>query len=313
MCCRVSGPCSSGWGYGLASTSVVLGLRRRVLYGLATNARFESLVGSNVLTMDLAYRAARRYVAGRTLDEALITMRRLLEAGFGVSLDMFGEGLDDESAASGVVDEYLAAATAMSAIGGDVYLEIVPSHLGLDFGVDLCRGHVEQIVEALPAGARLEISAEETWRTPRIIELTLGLARAGAPLVASVQANLRRSAADVDRLMEAGVPIRLLKGAYLEDSDTAFPWGDQTDIAFLGLAHHIHAGGGALALATHDPVIREALLAALPDAMIEMLLGVREDDAIELVGRGHGVRIYTPYGPNWFRYWMRRVAEAQGA
>jgi proline dehydrogenase len=86
-----------------------------------------------------------------------------------------------------------------SAVGGDVYLEIVPSHLGIDFGVDVCRGHVEQIVEALPAGGRLEISAEESWRTPRIIELTLGLARVGAPLVATVQANLRRSTSDADQ------------------------------------------------------------------------------------------------------------------
>ena len=292
---------------------MISGLRRRVLYGLATNTRFESLVGSNHLTRDLAYRAASRYVAGRTLDEALLTIQRLVEAGLGVSLDVFGEGLDDQSAATGVVDDYRAAASALAAVGGDVYLEIVPSHLGLDFGVDVCRGHVEQIVEALPAGGRLEISAEESWRTPHIIELTIGLARAGAPLVATVQANLLRSTSDADRLIEANVPIRLAKGAYLEDADTAYPWGEQTDIAFLGLAHRIHAGGGQLALATHDPVIREALLAALPGATIEMLLGVREQDAIELVGRGHTVRIYAPYGPNWFRYWMRRVAEAQGA
>ena len=292
---------------------MVSGLRRRVLYGLATNARFESLVCSNELTRDLAYRAARRYVAGRTLDEAVLTVHRLVESGLGVSLDVFGEGLDDETAAGGVVDDYRAAARAISAVAGDVYLEIVPSHLGIDFGVDVCRGHVEQIVEVLPAGGRLEISAEEGRRTPHIIELTLGLARVGAPLVATVQANLRRSTSDVDRLIEAGVPIRLCKGAYVEDADIAYPWGEQTDIAFLGLAHHIHAGGGQLALATHDPVIREALLAALPGATIEMLLGVREQDAIELVGRGHAVRVYASYGPNWFRYWMRRVAEAQGA
>jgi proline dehydrogenase len=177
----------------------------------------------------------------------------------------------------------------------------------------VCRGHVEQIVEALPAGGRLEISAEETWRTPHIIELTIGLAQAGAPLVATVQANLRRSTSDADQLIEANVPIRLVKGAYLEDADAAHPWGEQTDIAYIALAHHIHAAGGPLALATHDPVIREALLAALPGATIEMLLGVREEDAIKLLGRGHTVRIYAPYGPNWFRYWMRRVAEAQGA
>jgi proline dehydrogenase len=289
------------------------GLRRRLLYRLATDERFEALVGSNERTRGLALRAARRYVAGRTLDEALPTVHRLVAAGLGVSLDVFGEGVDDESAASAVVDEYRAAATATSAVDGDVYLEVVPSHLGLDLGVDVCRRHLERIVQALPAGGRLEISAEESWRTPRIIELTLALAGAGAPLVATVQANLRRSPADTDRLVEAGVPVRLVKGAYLEDADTVLPWGDETDIAFVELAHRIHAGGVPLTLATHDPVLREALLAALPGATVEMLLGVREADAVDLVGRGHGVRIYTPYGPNWFRYWMRRVAESRGA
>jgi proline dehydrogenase len=289
------------------------GLRRRVLYGLATSEMFEALVDTSERARGLAYRAAGRYVAGRTVDEALPTVRRLLGAGLGVSLDAFGEGLDDEGAASRVVDDYRAMAAAASAVGGDIYLEVVPSHLGLDFGVDVCRRHVEQIVEALPAGGRLEISAEESRRTPRIVDLTLGLARAGAPLVATVQANLRRSTADTDRLVEAGVPIRLVKGAYLEDAGTAHAWGDETDIAFIELAHRVHAGGVPLALATHDPVIREALLAALPGATVEMLLGVREQDAVALTGRGHAVRIYTPYGPNWFRYWMRRVAEAQGA
>jgi proline dehydrogenase len=79
------------------------------------------------------------------------------------------------------------------------------------------------------------------------------------------------------------------------------------------LAHEIRAQGGRLAIATHDPVIREALLRGLVDVEVEMLLGVRGDDAFELAGRGHQVRIYVPYGADWFRYWMRRVAEAQGA
>ena len=186
---------------------------RRVLYGLATNSQFEALAVSNQLTTDVAYRAARRYVAGRTLDEAMGTVHRLVGAGLGVSLDMFGEGLDDPSAASGVIDEYRAAAIAIEAAGGDVYLEVVPSHLGLDFGVDVCRRHIEAIVEALPSGARLEVSAEESRRTPHIVELALGLARSGAPLVVTLQANLKRSTTDADRLVEAGVPIRLVKGS----------------------------------------------------------------------------------------------------
>ncbi|NED98557.1 proline dehydrogenase family protein [Phytoactinopolyspora halotolerans] len=291
--------------------NVMPALSRRALYALATNARFESAVRSNRVTEDLAYTAARRYVAGRTLDEALKTVQRLVDAGFSVSLDLFGEA-NDEDGVQRVVAGYRDAAAALQAVSGDVCLEIVPSNLGLDLGVDSCRRHVEQLLEVLPAGSRLEISAEEHWRTPAIMDLTLALAEAGAPVLATVQANLRRSSGDVDRLLAAQVPIRLVKGAYLEQTDVAYPWGEQTDTAYIRLAHQAGAAGGDVVVATHDPVIREALLAALPSASVEMLLGVREDDARALIGRGVPVRIYAPYGEQWFRYWMRRVAEAQG-
>nr|WP_281386570.1 proline dehydrogenase family protein [Jiangella mangrovi] len=243
----------------------------------------------------------------------MVTVRRLVGDGLAVSLDLFGEGAADEEALAATVDGYREAAAALADVGGDVYLEIVPSHLGLDLGLDVCRRHVEQLVEFLPAGSRLEISAEEAERTPHIMDLTIALAEAGAPVLATVQANLRRSPGDVDRLLAAGVPVRLVKGAYLEAADIAHRWGDETGVAFVRLAHRIHAGGTPPLLATHDRVLLEALLEALPGAGVEMLLGVREDDARELAGRGVPVRVYAPYGDSWFRYWMRRVAEAQGA
>ncbi len=292
---------------------MIASLTRRALYALATSTEVESLVRAIPPAQDLAYSAARRYVAGTTLDEAIETVRRLTAAGLAVSLDLFGEGAADEDELAATVRGYREAAAALADVGGDVYLEIVPSHLGLDLGFDVCRRHVEQLVEVLPAGARLEISAEESRRTPQIMDLTVALAEAGAPLVATVQANLRRSPDDVDRLLAAGVQIRLAKGAYLESADVAHAWGEAATVAFIKLAHRVHAGGSAPVLATHDAVVREALLEALPGAGVEMLLGVREDDARELVARGVPVRVYAPYGDSWFRYWMRRVAEAQGA
>ncbi len=286
-------------------------IRRKIVYAIATNDRVESLAHAVPLIERRAYRASKRYVAGWTLDEAMTTIDRLHRTGFGVSLDMFGEGSPNEAGIRRVIASYRDAATRLASTGVDAYLEIVPSHLGLDLGVDKCRAYVEELIGLLPAGARLEISAEESWRTSGIMELTHALAEAGAPVVATLQANLRRSESDADRLMAAGVPIRLVKGAYLEPEDVAYPWGDETDLAYVRLAHAVHAGG-ELILATHDPVLREALLSTLDGVAIEMLLGVREDDATDLVRRGIPVRIYTPYGDQWFRYWMRRVAEAQG-
>jgi proline dehydrogenase len=200
----------------------------------------------------------------------------------------------------------------LSGLGADVYLEIVPSHLGIDVSVDLYRRHVERILKELPQGSRLQISAEESTRAESILEGTRSLARDGALLTQTVQANLLRSDRDIDSLIQANVPIRLVKEAYLEPQDVARPWGEQTDVAYIQLAHKIKDAGNDLALATHDPLIREALLAAFHKARFEMLLGVREQDARDLVAHGHGVRIYVPFGNNWFRYWMRRVAESRG-
>jgi proline dehydrogenase len=104
--------------------------------------------------------------------------------------------------------------------------------------------------------------------------------------------------------------MRLVKGAYAEDPQLARSWGEETDLAFLELAHELHANGAEIALGTHDPVLREALLRSLPGVGVEMLLGVRSADAAEISARGIPVRIYVPYGDDWFRYAMRRWAES---
>lgn len=262
---------------------------------------------------ELCYRRARRYVAGIALDDAIDTVQRLHQRGLAVSLDVFGEDETDPDAIEEVVGTYEKIPAALAATRADVYLEIVPSHLGIDVGLGYYRRQVERVVEVLPEGTRLEISAEESRRTESILQGTLALARDKVPLVQTLQANLFRSDRDAERLVEASVPIRLVKGAYVEPAAVARTWGEETDVAYLRLANAIHSGGVGLALGTHDPVLREALLAALPRASVEMLLGVREDDAADLVDRGHHVRIYVPFGDDWFRYWMRRVAESAGA
>jgi proline dehydrogenase len=109
------------------------------------------------------------------------------------------------------------------------------------------------------------------------------------------------------------VPVLLVKGTTVESRTVAFPWGEETDVAFLRLAHQLHAGGVKLAIGTHDPLLREAVLATFDDVGVEMLLGVRPEDGYDLLRRGHRVRIYVPFGPDWSRYWLRRLGEARGA
>jgi proline dehydrogenase len=141
----------------------------------------------------------------------------------------------------------------------------------------------------------------------------IGLDGPANDVQATVRANLKRSLADARKLAEAGVPIRLVKGAYVEDPAVAHTWGEATDLAFLELGYELHRAGAEIALGTHDPVLREALLQALPGIGIEMLLGVRPSDARSLAARSVPVGIYVPYGEGWFRYAMRRFAESRGA
>ncbi len=111
--------------------------------------------------------------------------------------------------------------------------------------------------------------------------------------------------------MEAGLHIRLVKGAYGEPASRALPYGEPTDVAYLLLAHCLAEADAEFALATHDGVLREALLAALGPRPVEQLLGVRPDVLDDLVARRVPVRVYLPYGADWFRYWMRRFAKSR--
>jgi proline dehydrogenase len=286
-------------------------LRRRLLFGLVTNQGLERQVRRVPALERRAWRAARRYVAGQTREQALEAVGQLGAGGISASVDLFGELVTDPTTARHATAEYVQLARTL-AQAEDAWLAIDLSHIGLDLSVDFCRRQLATIIEALPVGRLIQVGAEDSSRTDAVLAVVTALAGEGAPLMATLQANLRRSPKDVARLAEAGVPVRLVKGAYVEPSQLAYPWGEQTDVAFLRLAHQLRAAGVAFSLATHDPRVREALLLALGALPIEMLLGVREADARGLVGRGLAVRCYVPYGRDWFRYWLRRLAESQG-
>jgi proline dehydrogenase len=170
-----------------------------------------------------------------------------------------------------------------------------------------------RIARSLPDGSRLQLGAEESTRTDAILELARHVAGDGLPVMVTVQANLRRSPGDVDAMAEAGIPIRLVKGAYVEPAAVAHPWGPETDAAYVRLARQLDGLGAEHSLATHDPMILAQLVAGGAQRSIEFLLGVREDDARRLAHAGHRVRVYVPYGERWFRYYARRVAESLGA
>jgi proline dehydrogenase len=289
-------------------------MTRAVLFRLATSERLERAVKALPGGETAAWRAAARYVAGRTSAEALRCAAELLERGHGVSVDLFGELVRDPAAADRVAQDYVALAASLPAPPADAWLSVDLTHLALDGEATGAADRVERIAAALPAGRRLQVGAEDAARADAVLGCVLDVAGRGLAerLGATVQANLRRAPADADALVAAGVHVRVVKGAYVERSG-AHPYGEATDVAFVALAHRLAAAGGPWSMATHDGRLREALLLALGPVPVEQLLGVRPDVLDDLRGRGIPRRVYIPYGPDWFRYWLRRVAESRGA
>lgn len=294
-------------------TSKVGSWSRRLLFALATNERFERGIRTISGGESAAYTRARRYVAGRTREDAFVVARRLAGEGMATSIDFFGESVFDSVEADRVAESYVELASALSEAPEDTFLSLDLSHLGIDQSGDGARRRLERIAEALPPDRYVQVGAEEARRTDQILATVLAVAKTGGRVAATVQANLRRSHADAQALAEAKVPIRLVKGAYVEAPDLVYSWGKATDQAFRELARELHEAGAELSLGTHDAALRDSLLRDLRGTRVEMLLGVLPGDARSLVSRGVPVRVYVPYGQGWFRYAMRRWAESRGA
>jgi proline dehydrogenase len=284
-----------------------LTLRRRARFSLATSTAFDRAVHASPALRDRAWRSARRYVAGTTAADVVAVSGRLADVGLGASVDLFGERTSSEEASAVAVDYEQLCATLAAATAPSTWLSLDLSHIAFDGSL------LERIARAVPPGRRLQIGAEEAAQTDRILGLVLAAAQKGLPVEATLQANLRRSPSDAERLAAAGVPVRLVKGAYVESPAAALPWGPPTDEAYAALAHDLSSRGADVALATHDAPLRARLLAELPSARCELLLGILPADAVALAAAGHDTRIYVPYGPHWLRYFLRRLAESEGA
>jgi proline dehydrogenase len=291
-----------------------MALGRAVLFRLATSERLERAVKAVPLGEAAAWRAASRYVGGRTRSQALATAATLLARGHAVSLDLFGEGLRDPAAADRVLRDYVELAAALPPPPADAWMSVDMTHLALDTDAPAAADRLAVLAQALPEGGRVQAGAEDAARCSAILACVLDVAARGLAdrVGATVQANLLRTPSDADALVRAGVHVRLVKGAYVEATG-AHPYGEATDVAFLRLGFRLAERGANWSLATHDGRLREALLLAHGALGVEQLYGVRPGILVELHARGVPTRVYVPYGPDWYRYWMRRVAESRGA
>ena len=270
-----------------------------------------------VTTNGMARRMSHRFVAGETLNEAVEAARQLNQQGMSVSLDCLGENVSTPADAQKVRDVYLGIydRIAKETLNANVSCKL--TQLGLDLSVEFCEGLVLSIAERAAAyDSFLRIDMEGSIYTQRTVELVKRV-RAQTPCIGTViQAYLYRSESDIQDLLSYGCRIRLCKGAYKESDEVAFPRKQDVDANYVKLMRLLLPSGFYHAIATHDPrMIAETIRAAAEkqiskdDFEFQMLYGVRTDLQQRLVGDGYRVRIYVPYGQEWFPYFMRRLAE----
>jgi proline dehydrogenase len=265
----------------------------------------------------LARRVARRFVAGETLEEALGVARDLQAQGFGAILDPLGENVSTEEEARRAGEEARGIVAAIRAANLDAYLSVKLTHLGLDVSQELCQEILESILaEAEAREVFVRIDMEGSAYTERTLQIAEQAFARHKNVGVVLQSYLRRSRRDLARCNQLGMRVRLCKGAYAEPPSVAYQKRSEVDANFLRLMEDLLLHGTSPAIATHDErLLRAALDFARkhgipPSAYeIQMLYGVRRERQAELVRQGCRVRIYVPYGPEWFPYFMRRLAE----
>jgi proline dehydrogenase len=261
-------------------------------------------------------RGALRFVAGEHLPDAIAAIRRLNAAGLSATLDFLGEGVTDAARAEASGAAYARILDALRESRVESNLSLKLTQLGLDMDEALCRTILRRILDR--AGEMfVRIDMESSRYTDFTLRLFEEFWAAGYRNVGVViQSYLRRSAEDVERLLALGARVRLVKGAYAEPPAVAFPRKRDVDASFARLAERLLTRGTYPAIATHDErLIADALRVASAHALaperfeFQMLYGVRRDLQVRLRRQGYRVRVYVPFGEEWYPYFMRRLAE----
>jgi proline dehydrogenase len=258
---------------------------------------------------------AERFVAGNDLDGAAGVAADLNRRGLTVSLDLLGEEVHDRGSALAATDQYLASIDRIASDGIDGNVSIKLTQLGLAFDEGLAAASVERLaVRAAEIGSTVSIDMEASEFTEATVGLYEVAQKVHGNLGLCLQAYLHRTPEDLERLMPLGGHIRLCKGAYVEPSAIAFQSNDDVDAAFARLLERLMGFDDVKpAIATHDGRLI-ALATRLADRRtgpweMQMLYGVRTSLQAELIESGHPVRIYVPFGSEWYAYLTRRLAE----
>lgn len=286
---------------------------RQALMHLSQQDRLRNLTTSN----SMAQTMARRFVAGETLVEAIDVVRTINQQGMTATLDHLGENVSSQGEAIDAADAYrrMLQEIARAEVQCNVSLKL--THMGLDLGDDFARTNTDRVVEeAAELGNFVRIDMEGSDYVARTLDVFYALYERHKNVGIVLQAYLYRTQSDLERLLEVGARVRLVKGAYLEPPIVAFASKQEVDANFIRLTEMMLSRGNYPAIATHDPAMIDAAKRYAREKGIDrgsfefqMLYGIRRDLQTQLVRDGYNVRVYVPYGTQWYSYLMRRLAE----
>jgi proline dehydrogenase len=280
------------------------------------------LVRGWMTSLGVARRATRRFVAGETIEEAIAVIRELNAQGIVATLDHLGENVETSDDAQRATDDYVKVLDAIGVSGVKSHVSVKLTALGLDLGDDLCRANVARVAaKAKAIGTFVRIDMESVDYTDRTLAIYRSLRDEYGNVGIVIQAYLYRSEADITALCQEGGKVRLCKGAYQESPLQAFPKKSDTDVNFVRLMKMLlstqaRAHGARGAIATHDVKMIDATRQYAEENLVprdefefQMLHGIRRDLQQQLAADGYAVRVYVPYGTEWYPYFMRRLAE----
>lgn len=277
---------------------------RRAVVGVTRAGPVRRLVGTPA-----GRRLVSTFVAGETLDDAEAAVRRLRDEGFSVSLDHLGEEVVDEKGVLAARDEYL---SCLSRLGGpETSVSLKLTQLGLSFDRDLAASSLAAIAEAAgEAGTTVTVDMEDSRYTSATLDTYAAVQAVHGNVGVALQAALRRTPADLAAIRGLGGHVRLCKGAYLEPPGIAYRRREEVRAAFAALLGDLLSGPGPRpAVATHDEVLLSLAADLGRDLELQMLHGVRPDLQRRYLAAGFPVRVYVPYGAEWYPYLTRRLAE----
>jgi len=290
---------------------------RKILLSLARNGWLRE----RLPRLPFMQRAVRRFMPGETIDDALGAAIELQVLTIGTLYTKLGENLTDIGQAQEVADHYQELLRRISAAEIDGEISVKPTQLGLDIDEDVCFGHLRVLAAAAEAqGSYLWIDMEDSSYVDRTLDLYQRLRASHPSTGICLQAYLRRTAKDVERLLPIGPAIRLVKGAYDEPADIAFRSKREVDANYLAISVTLLRESRTrpirLGLGTHDVELVEqiashAAAAGVPkDGFeVQMLYGIRAREQRRLARSGYKVQTLIAYGAAWYPWYMRRLAE----